>query len=132
MGYIEGVCAVNRAKLRVGASYVFGAKPGKGSKALTPTDCSGLVTVAFQEAGLGIVDGAAAQWKACRPCTASQAANIPGALCFWRDKPGARISHVAISTGQHHTVEATPPRVVVRHINARSWTCYGLPKCLYG
>jgi len=132
MGYIQGVNAVKQAKRRVGAPYVYGAERVKGDDPTLPIDCSELVQIAFAEVGLTIVDGSVNQWRECIPCSKELARNIPGALCFWRKNSFSSISHVAISTGQGNIIEATPPKVRVASIDDRKWSCFGLPKCIYG
>lgn len=134
MGYIEGINVVKQAKRRMGAPYRYGAERAKNDAPNNPIDCSELVQMAFAEAGLTIVDGAANQKGVCIPCSKTLAGKIPGALCFYRKNPLARISHVGISTGQENVIEAngTLGKVVTRKIESFKWTEFGLPKCLYG
>lgn len=134
MSYLDGTHVIEHAKRRLDAPYLFGGKPVKGSNYKTPTDCSGLVAVAFRECGLAIVDGSANQRAECRTCTIAQAGNIPGALLFWRESKSAPISHVGISTGQGNVIEANGyhGKVIVRPLAAGKWCFAGLPKVIYG
>lgn len=134
MSYIQGIEAVKRAKKRLGAPYRFGAELQPYDDYKKPIDCSELVQTAFAEAGLKIPDGSYHQYAACFKCSKAEAANIPGALCFWRKDKNSAISHVGISTGQGNVIEANGGigKVVVRHINDFKWTEFGLPKCIYG
>jgi len=134
MSYVDGVKVVNAAKRRLGAPYLYGAERAKWDDPMKPIDCSELVEMAFRESGLPIVDGARYQWKECKPCSLTLAANVPGALVFWRKNAVSRISHVGISTGQGNVIEAngTLGKVVVRKMSAFRWTCAGLPTIIYG
>lgn len=134
MSYIKGVAVVDRAKRRIGAPYLYGAERAKFDDPMKPIDCSELVEMAFKESGLPMVDGARNQINVCRSCSLTLAANVPGALVFWRKNALSPISHVGISTGQGNVIHASggAGKVIVEPMTAFRWTSAGLPKVIYG
>jgi murein DD-endopeptidase len=86
-----------RAISLLGAPYKWG---GNGP---TSFDCSGLVRYVHDQLGIGTPRTAAEQYAAAKPV--SMKGLSPGDLLFFRIK-GARISHVAIYTGEGRFIHA--------------------------
>lgn len=98
------------AKSQLGDPYLWG---GKGPDAW---DCSGLVVVAFNQAGIVMPRVASDQYNAGRhyPLTEAQ----PGDLVFWSDAagtaPSPAIHHVAIYLGDNKVIHAPETGDVVK------------------
>lgn len=86
-----------RAISLLGAPYEFdGAGP-------TTFDCSGLVRFVHDQLGIATPRTAAEQYSAARPVSLDRLA--PGDLLFFKIR-GARVSHVAIYTGEGRFIHA--------------------------
>lgn len=76
-------------------------------------DCSELPSVKCAELGIYLPDGAYNQWKYCTRISVAAGIQTPGALLFVGDGRGvgrAAITHVAVSQGNHQTIEARGAR----------------------
>jgi cell wall-associated NlpC family hydrolase len=91
------VAALRVAESRIGAPYRYG---GAGPDAF---DCSGLVSYAFRQAGIGVPRTAAQQFAAATQVTRPELR--PGDLVFFR-LSGREVSHVGIYAGDDRFVHA--------------------------
>lgn len=97
---IQAALSVARAPGKPGAPYVWGAKGP------TAFDCSGLITWAYQQAGLVVPNGSQAQYRFGKPIRLDQIQ--PGDLVFWADARGRpeAIHHVALALSPEEVVQA--------------------------
>jgi cell wall-associated NlpC family hydrolase len=103
---------IDEAMRFTGQPYRFGAEGDtKPYEWVGPVDCSELVQIACQRAGVTprMPDGAYYQWKHCTPIFVEQARFTYGALLFVGDGTGVgrnAITHVGFSLGDTRTFEA--------------------------
>ncbi|WP_346921289.1 peptidoglycan DD-metalloendopeptidase family protein [Glutamicibacter creatinolyticus] len=103
-------------RAHTGTRYTYG-----GKTPATGFDCSGLITFALSEVGVGFVHGSINQINACTPISVAEALKTPGALLWF---PG----HDAISLGNGRTIEAvtTPRDGVAEYPHGNRFTKAGL------
>lgn len=92
--------AVEFANVQFGKPYVWGAT---GPDAF---DCSGLITAAYQQAGLSLPRSSGEQYNAGKHVPVAEAQ--PGDLVFWADDRGnpEAIHHVALYVGNGEVIQA--------------------------
>jgi cell wall-associated NlpC family hydrolase len=147
-----GARIVEIARSKLGQKYVFGARAKYDDPAYAgPWDCAEFATYCVAQAGgplFGVsgrtskkpdaYSGAwardARQVAGARIISIDDAARIPGAILVRAPGDGARVGHVAISTGDGDTIEAMSPKDGVRTGSVkgstskpRHWTLAVLP-----
>ena len=100
--------AVNYAEEQLGKAYLWG---GTGPSAF---DCSGLVMMAYQSAGVTIPRTSQQQWKQLPHIPASKV--LPGDLVFFAGGDGTAKApgHVGLVIGKHTMIEAYAPGTPIR------------------
>jgi cell wall-associated NlpC family hydrolase len=100
--------AVNYAEEQLGKPYLWG---GTGPSAY---DCSGLVMMAYESAGVAIPRTSQEQWKLLPHVPASKV--LPGDLVFFAGGDGTvkAPGHVGLVVGKHTMIEAYAPGTPIR------------------